>query len=152
MRGSRRRFLIWCIAALVLPRGVGAQAFDPVGLIGLDPASALKTLGPPFEVFSYRGVEEAEDNVVFFYPDFTYLFWFRNRVWQVRCDQRFKGAVFGLKLGMRRDEVGAAAEWAQTEIGDSVYFDFIKADYPIRVRLVFSGGILHDVYVYRSDY
>jgi hypothetical protein len=141
-------FPLLCCAA---PPCAAAES-DPVGLIGMDPASALETLGPPTEILSYRGAEESEDNVVFFYSDFIYLFWFRNRVWQVRFDRRFKGEVLGLKLGMRREDAGSGPPWAQTEQGNSVYFDLLQAQYPIRVRLVFVEGTLRDIYIYRSDY
>jgi hypothetical protein len=131
---------------------LSAMDFDPVGLIGLDPPSAYEVLGPPQEVFSFRGTEASEDNVVYFYPDFIYLFWFKNRVWQVRCDGRFEGTLFGVRLGMRREEVENGNGRTKTVRGDSVYFDVIEAQYPIRVRLVFIDGILSDVYVYRSDF
>ena len=152
MRSTPLFFILFFLAILAIPFAIHAQSFDPLGLIGLDPASALQTLGPPVEVFPYRGADAAEDNVVFFYPDFTYLFWFRNRVWQVRFDQRFTGTVFGLKLGMRQEVVGLPGNWRLIEAGDSLYFDPLEADYPIRVRLVFSEGLLHDIYVYRRDY
>jgi hypothetical protein len=139
-------------ALLTLSFALSARDFDPVGLIGLDPPAALEILGPPREVFSFRGVEPSQDNVVFFYTDFTYLFWYGNRVWQVRFDKRFDGTLFGVKLGMRLEEIRNGNGRAQTEQGDSIFFDVMEAEYPIRVRLVFVEGMLSDVYVYRSDF
>ena len=90
--------------------GAGAEAppagdFDPTQLIGLDLKAALDTLGTPQEVFSFRGQDDTEDNVVFFYSDYLYLFWYRNRVWQVRCDHRFARPLFGLAMGMPREVI-----------------------------------------------
>ncbi len=142
-------------AALILlvPAGLlCALELDPIALIGLDLRAALEVLGLPREVFPFRGEAPAEDNVVFFYPDYVYLFWYRDRVWQVRCDRRFDGTVFGVRLGMSIEEARAGNGRALIERGDSIYFDVTDAAYPIRVRLVFADGLLNDVYVYRSDY
>jgi hypothetical protein len=152
MPASARGIAVVIAAIFISAAPLAAQDFDPLELIGLDPVSALEVHGAPREVFPFRGVEEPQDNVVFFYPDFTYLFWFKNRVWQVRCDKRFNGTLFGLRLGMSREEAKSEIGRIQIEQGDSLYFDVIEATYPIRVRLVFADGILSDVYVYRSDF
>ncbi len=128
------------------------RQFDPLPLIGLDPASAFKAFGPPREIFPFRGVEDGEDNVVFFYDDYLYMFWFRNRVWQVRFDRRFDGQVLGLSLGMTREQVEQASTRSLISTGDSLYFDVAGASYPVRVRLMFDAEGLCDIYVYRSDY
>lgn len=128
------------------------RQFDPLPLIGMDPSSALQAFGPPREIFPFRGVEKGEDNVVFFYDDYLYIFWFRSRVWQVRFDRRFDGEVLGLSLGMRREQVERASTRALISAGDSLYFDVAGARYPVRVRLMFDSDALSDIYVYRSDY
>jgi len=133
--------------AVLHPRQV-----DPLPLIGMDPSTALQAFGPPREIFPFRGAEEGEDNVVFFYDDYLYIFWFRNRVWQVRFDRRFDGEVLGLSLGMTREQVGRASTRALLSAGDSLYVDVAGAGYPVRVRLVFDSDALSDIYVYRSDY
>jgi len=128
------------------------RQFDPLPLLGMDPSSALPAFGPPREIFPFRGAEEGEDNVVFFYDDYLYIFWFRSRVWQVRFDRRFDGEVLGLSLGMTREQVERASTRALISAGDSLYFDVAGAGYPVRVRLVFDSDALSDIYVYRSDY
>ncbi len=126
--------------------------FDPTALIGLDLKAALDSLGTPKEVFSYRGQDDTQDNVVFFYPDYLYLFWYRNRVWQVRCDHRFARPLFGVAMGMPREVIERTSTRQFAARGDSLYFDLDDAKYPIRVRLVFSNNALADLYVYRSDF
>ncbi len=128
------------------------RQFDPLPLIGMDPSSALQAFGPPREIFPFRGAEEGEDNVVFFYDDYLYIFWFRSRVWQVRFDRRFDGEVLGLRLGMTREQVERASTRVLISEGDSLYVDVAGAGYPVRVRLVFDSDALSDIYVYRSDY
>jgi hypothetical protein len=136
-------------AAAAAPRGAD---FDPTQLIGLDVKSALEALGAPQSVFSFRGQDESQDNVVFFYPDFLYLFWYRNRVWQVRCDRRFAKPLFGVAMGMPREVIERSSARRLIAKGDSLFFDLDDARYPLRVRLVFSNNALSDVYVYRSDF
>lgn len=140
------------VAAPAAPPLAGPGDFDPIKLIGLDLSGAMSTLGVPQEVFSYRGDDASQDNVVFYYGSYLYLFWYQNRVWQVRCDTRFSRPLLGLTLGMARDSVTRALKIPTTADGDSLYFDVNDAQYPIRVRLVFSDGVLSDVYVYRSDF
>ncbi len=137
--------------AAAVPAAASAD-FDPTRLIGLDLSGAMSTLGVPQEVFSYRGDDASQDNVVFYYGNYLYLFWYQNRVWQVRCDNRFNKPLFGLTLGMARDAVTRSFTIPLTPDGDSLYFDVNDAQYPIRVRLVFADGALSDVYVYRSDF
>jgi len=126
--------------------------FDPSRYIGLDLKAALDALGSPQEVFSFRGPEESQDNVVFYYSDFLYLFWYRNRVWQVRCDRRFAKPLFGVAMRMPREVIERTSRRQLAARGDSLFFDLDEAKFPLRVRLVFSNGSLSDLYVYRSDF
>jgi hypothetical protein len=144
-------FLAFLLSLATLPSAF-AEDFDPVRFIGLDPQAAFSTLGSPQEVFAFRGADEKQDNVVFFYPDFLYLFWYRNRVWQVRVDMRFAKPVFGLSLGMTEEEVEKSRTRPLIPAGNSLYFNLDDEKFPLRVRLLFTSGVLSDVYVYRSDY
>ena len=128
------------------------EDFDPVPYIGLDLKSAVGTLGAPQEVFSFRGPDENQDNVVFYYPDFVYLFWYRNRVWQVRCDRRFPRPLFGVAMGMPREVIQRTSPRRLSANGDSLYFDIDDGKYPLRVRMVFANDALSDIYIYRSDF
>jgi hypothetical protein len=128
------------------------EDFDPLPLIGMDPAAALAAFGPPREIFPLRGAGQAEDDVVFFYDQYLYMFWFRSRVWQVRFDRRFDRRVLGLTIGMSRTEAAQACPATLLPSGDSLYFDVPGCACPVRVRLVFESDALADIYVYRSDY
>ncbi len=145
------------LAACVIALGVSAaclaaEDFDPAAMIGMSPAEVFAAWGAPQQVFTERGAADGEEDAVFFYPDCTYLFWHGNRVWQVRCDRRFTGTVFGLSLGMSRDRVTERIGDGLSQRGSSLYFDIPGGSYPTRVRLVFYGDDLSDVYVYRSDF
>lgn len=139
---------------LFLAAGLAAAAGpdDPLELIGMDPAQVFAALGPPGEIFTWRAAEPLEDNIVFFYPDYRYVFWFRSRVWQVRFDRRYAGAVLGFTLGMSRWEAEAAAKGRLQQEGDSLYLALDGGRYPLRVRLVLADERISDIYVYRSDW
>ncbi len=143
-----------CVPALLLLSALAAPAGaeDPTRFIGMDLGTAVGALGLPRDMFTWRGTDETRDNVVFYYPDSLYLFWFRDRVWQVRFDRRYTAPVLGLTLGMSRDQVMQSYARKLLANGDSLYFDLDPAGFPARVRLVFAAGILSDMYVYRSDY
>ena len=150
MKPSPRPVLLALLFAVLAH--ASADDLDPTRFIGMDLRSAVDSLGLPRDMFTFRGEEETQDNVVFYYSDSLYLFWYRNRVWQVRCDHRFSGSVLGLSLGMSREEVERAFPATLTAVGDSLYFDLQGRSPPMRVRMVFTLKLLSDLYVYRSDF
>ncbi|MDF1569385.1 MAG: hypothetical protein RQ801_12580 [Spirochaetaceae bacterium] len=129
------------------------QAAEFAAKLGWTPDEAFGWLGPPDALFPYRGEVPSEDNVVFYYDDHTYLFWFSDRVWQVRADENWPGEVDGVRMGMSlaavRDIWGAPVN----DRDENPTWVLPDRGYPVRIRLYFddSGG-LHDLYVYRSDW
>jgi hypothetical protein len=151
MKSRMQALLLAFLLLLVLPAGADSS-FEPTRAIGMGLKSAVETFGLPQSMFSFRGSEEARDDVVFYYPDHMYLFWYKDKVWQVRYDRRSTAVVHGVSLGMNRQEVEAAVpERPLMTHGDSLYFD-LAGSFPVRVRLVFAGSTLSDIYVYRSDF
>ena len=129
-----------------------AEAFT--ARLGWTPEDALDELAAPESLFPYRGELEEEDNVVFYYPDHSYLFWFRDRVWQLRLDRRWSGDIDGVSMGMTLDEVIAA--WERPPINsrdEAPTWTLPDRGYPVRIRLYFGAdGRLNDLYIYRSDW
>jgi hypothetical protein len=158
--------LLGLLAARAGADGVGTAVGDPTHFLGMDLGAAVTALGLPRDMFTWRGTDQGRDNVVFYYADALYLFWFRDRVWQVRFDRRYTGPVFGLTIGMSRDQIIQSYPRKLLVSGDSLYFDLdpdgFPSDpplatnsargFPVRVRLVFDAGVLSDMYVYRSDF
>jgi len=56
------------------------QALELAEIVGMELEKAYKDFGGPAEVFTVRGEEEWQDDVVFYYDSHFYLFWFENRV------------------------------------------------------------------------
>ncbi|MCG8453804.1 MAG: hypothetical protein MI717_11555 [Spirochaetales bacterium] len=136
---------------LFLPAAPQAQEWTP--FIGFEPGEALQELGAPTEIFAHRGASAEEDNVVFFYPNRFYLFWFQNRVWQIRFDEKWEGELEGVTMGMPRSEVEAL--WGPSINEGDEHPTWILPDqgYPLRARLYFEDDRgLVDLYIYRSDW
>jgi hypothetical protein len=156
-----------------------ADPLDLPSLVGLTLPEALEHLGVPAEMFASRGEEGWQDDVVFYYPSHLYLFWYRNRVWQARLDERYSGsflaAVVGpvgteggakadreaaakagaaeaaLVMGRSRDQVLSVLGPPMREIDGSLVYHLEDRGYPVRLRLYFRDGRLVDAYCYRGD-
>ncbi len=143
------------LVVILLALAAGSAAAgpdDPIDLIGMDPAQLTAALGAPREIFTWRAADPIEDDIVFFYPDFRYVFWFQSRVWQVRFDNRYAGTVLGFSIGMRRSDVEAAGRGTLQESADSLFLSLDTGRYPVRVRLAMLDDRVDDIYVYRSDW
>lgn len=150
---KRRTLPVITVMLALLARPAAADSIEAAGVIGLQLKPVVDAFGLPQSMFSFRGSDETRDDVVFYYPDHMYLFWYKDRVWQVRFDRRASKVIHGVSLGMSRTEVESAVpERPLVASGDSLYFDLDAASFPVRVRLVFAGDTVSDIYVYRSDF
>ena len=130
-----------------LPRAVDFSA-----MLGWTPEEAFAWLGSPESLFPFRD-EAGDDCVVFYFSDHTYLFWYDDRVWQVRADRRWEGTVDGVAMGMTKEAVEGL--WGPPVNGFDAQPTWTLPDrgYPVRIRLYFDdSGLLSDLYVYRSDW
>ena len=160
MARPRPAVLIGLVLFSALAASAAAQESDPLPVaaeftakLGWTPAEALAWMGAPESLFPYRGAAEREDTVAFFYPDRLYLFWFRDRVWQVRADERWDGEVDGVRMGMDLEEVISLWGPPINDVDPQPTWTLPDRGYPVRIRLYFDeDGRLSDLYVYRSDW
>lgn len=158
MKGTARRWIVLggiFLFPLLLQAQEGAsdraEYFDLSQLLGMSPAETYEVLGAPAEVLASRTQNEVLQ-LVHFYADFIYLFWFRNRVWQIRVDSRFKGVFLGLRMGMTRAQVEhLLGPPRYAEEGGWYTYELPVVGYPRRLRLKFNDGRLADLYFFRSD-
>lgn len=127
------------------------QTLDLPAMIGLTLEEAYQSLGSPAELYVVRGKEPAQDDVVFYYADHLYLFWYENRVWQVRADGRFTGTVFSLPMGVSRRRVTETMGRPILESEDFLAFHIEDRGYPVQIRFYFENDALRDVYCFRGD-
>jgi hypothetical protein len=120
--------------------------------LGLGLADALTRFGAPDTVFAVRGIEAWQDDVVFSYASGFSLFWFGDRLWQIRFAVPYAGSVYGLSLGDPADKVfSLLGEPFEAPEGALVY-RLPYQGYPVRLRLVVKEGRLADAYLYRADF
>ncbi len=125
---------------------------DPETLLGLTLEESFKRFGPPHQVGVVRGSEPWQDDVLFIYPQGVSLFWFQDRVWQVRLSAPFPGKVRGIQIGDSRDQVSEILGPPYYAERDWILYHFEGASYPIRLRIFFREGWVEDLYVYRGDF
>lgn len=129
-----------------------ALNLDPYEILGQRPAESFDLLGSPAEVYTYRNARPEEDNVVFYFKNHIYLFFFQNRVWQVRADFRFEGNIYGLTMGSGIEKAEEILGPPFSIVENSRIYSLPYKAYPVRARLIFKDNILTDLYIYRSDY
>lgn len=121
--------------------------------LGFTMQNIWDTFGVPAEVFPFRGEDEWQDNVVFYYPNHVYLFLFDNRVWQIRIDSRYEKNITGtIKMGTSKDTILRRLGEAFYEDSESCMYILPDHGVPVRMRLFFKDDTLNDVYIYRGDF
>lgn len=129
---------------------------EPLTLIGLGVSEIFKYSESPEEIFPNRGIEEDEDNVVFYYPGGIYLFIYQNRVWQVRYDRTYTKSLLDAEMGMDRSQIlidSRAEGYVPLSEGDDfLTFQIFSVPYPVRIKMYFEEEKLDDLYVYRADF
>ncbi len=126
---------------------------DPIiDHIGYQLAQAVEEWGAPQEVAVSRGTEPRLDGVVFYYPDHSYLYWWGNRLWQIRFDARYKGELLTVEMGLTRAEVLKRLGNPFYSGTDDIIYQLPDRGFPLRLRLIFLNGRLNDLYLYRSDF
>jgi hypothetical protein len=131
---------------------IDPATLEPETLLGMTLEDAFNRLGPPHQVGVVRGSESWQDDVLFIYPLGISLFWFQDRVWQVRLSAPFTGKVRGIQIGDSRDQVSEVlGSPYYTETSWNLYH-FEGPSYPIRLRVFFKEGLVEDMYLYRGDF
>ncbi|MDX9801668.1 MAG: hypothetical protein RBT69_10070, partial [Spirochaetia bacterium] len=116
---------------------------NPENLLGLNPSEIFEIIGAPESVYTMRGKLEWQDDVIFYYSTNLYLFFYDNRVWQVRGDYRFEGSLLGVKAGMEREKTRKLlGKPASEEKDEDIYLNPAKMTrlekgFPVRMRLIF---------------
>ena len=144
-------FLVIFFTILCLVTAEETISDDYNSWIGMTLNEAYTNFGVPESVFTYRGLKAEYDDVVFF-REGVYLFWFNDRVWQVRFDKNYTKTCNAINIGMSQKEVLSilGPPWVKKE--DSDIFTIKNESYPIRFRIFYEKGIVTDLYLYRGDF
>jgi hypothetical protein len=125
---------------------------DPAPFLGFGLAESLSRFGPPASVYSLRGDEAWQDDVVFAYsPGYT-LFMYGNKLWQLRFSKPYIGSIYGLFIG--DDSAKALSILGQPFEADSssLVYRMPYKSYPVKLRLALQDDRIVDAYLYRADF
>lgn len=154
MRGHARAAVALALAALALRLQAEAPPRlddDPSALLGLTLPDAISRLGPPSSVAAVRGAEAWQDDVAFIYaPGYT-LFWYGDRLWQIRLAAPYAGSILGLFLGDSADKACSLLGQPYESGPDYLLYRMPYKAFPVRLRLLLSEGRVADAYLYRAD-
>lgn len=118
----------------------------PENLVGLTLTELFSRFGVPGEVYSARGEQEWQDDVVFVYPEGDFYL-YRDRVWQVSV-KKFRGT----RTGDSRPAAILSLGEGVREFADSAVCSLRQSPWPLDVRVNFnSAGEVSAIFLYRPD-
>ena len=136
-------------SAADLTENVSAEQLLP--LLGSDPQTAFEAFGAPVSLNILRGSDPSLDDVVSIHESGIYLFWFRDRVWQIGFGSYFGGMFEGVKIGMTEAEVFEKLGEPQLREKTTAIYEIFYREFPVSMRFVFKGAKIAEMYLYRSD-
>lgn len=119
--------------------------------IGSDPRKAFTAFGIPVSLNVLRGEEPSLDDVVSVHDAGVYLFWYRDRVWQIGFGSYFTGTFEGVKIGMKETDLTAKLGKPLLRDEKMIVYEIFHREFPVSMRFVIEQGKVSEMYLYRSD-
>jgi hypothetical protein len=120
--------------------------------LGMTPVQAIQSFGAPHSMYIQPGPAEWQQDIVFYYSDHSYLYWFNNRVWQVRFDRRHGEPIFGISMASSLSRVRNQLGEPLFESESELIYPVVERGFPLRARFIFEDTRLIEVFIYRSDF
>ena len=136
-------------SAADLTENVSAEQLLP--LLGSDSQTAFEAFGAPVSLNILRGSDPSLDDVVSIHESGIYLFWFRDRVWQIGFGSYFGGIFEGVKIGMTEAKVFEKLGKPQLREKTTAIYEIFYREFPVSMRFVFKDAKIAEMYLYRSD-
>ncbi|MCL2878892.1 MAG: hypothetical protein FWF29_01485 [Treponema sp.] len=129
------------------PGGQNAAAAAVISsYIGLQLDDLITQFGPPESVYSSRGQELWQDDVVFVYLEGDFYI-FKDRVWQVKIKN-----AYGVSVGDPKAAAILALGDEAEDQGDFILLPLPPAGWPITLRMNFNAaGKVSGIFIYRPD-
>jgi hypothetical protein len=160
MGHSRRLTLFSAALFIVLPFTLWAQTTsaaagplnlsgspDPAEFVGLTLEELVGRLGFPQSMYTVRGLEDWQDDVVFGYGDREFYF-YKDRVWQVGLR-----TAYGIRVGEKRNVIPLIMGDGTEVTGDCSLAPLTGRSWPMTVRFNNDkNGLVTAIFIYRSDF
>jgi hypothetical protein len=146
-----RKVILICAVLLIAvsplwPQQWGSRNDEIISNIGLSLEDLFLRFGVPKTVYTARGEENWQDDVVFVYSEWDFYI-YRDRVWQVG----FKSG-YGIKIGdVKAAALLVLADKAQDR-GDYLLYPLTGGSWPLSLRVNFNAGKISGIFVYRTDF
>jgi len=146
-----RAFLVLfflCVLPLLHTQSQGnGQGSDPVSFVGITLEELINRFGVPRSVYTARGREEWQDDVVFVYDQGDFYV-YKDRVWQIGLK-----ATRGINTGDSRGVVSLILGSGAEPRGDSIFFPLNEKPWPLMLRFDFdAAGRVQAIFIYRTDF
>jgi hypothetical protein len=120
---------------------------EPVSFIGMNLEELYERFGIPRAVFTVRGDEIWQDDVVFQYNEGEF-FIYREMVWQVKLLH-----AFGISVGDPKQAALLVLGESVEDMGDYLLKRLSGRAWPLMLRINFNNsGRTSAIYLYRPDY
>jgi hypothetical protein len=139
--------IVLTVAASLWPQNSAPGQYDEqIALIGMKLDELYQRFGSPQTVYTARGGEIWQDDVVFVYNEGDFYV-YQDRVWQIGIK-----SIYGIRLGdAKAVALLVLGENAQDK-GDYVLYSFPGSAWPLSMRVNFTAGKISAIFVYRADY
>ncbi|MDR2841592.1 MAG: hypothetical protein LBV52_00135 [Spirochaetaceae bacterium] len=154
----KRKLVFYCFAAFfcksvfaqdVLPGSTLRQAaeLDPIQLIGRTVQEIIESYGAPVSVYSVRGAEDWQDDVVFEYKNLDFYF-YKDKVWQISIKRGL-----GINVGDSRATALLLLGENTQDKGNHILKTLTGMNWPLQWRFsINKSGKVSAIYLYRMDY
>jgi len=140
---------LWIVTIPLWPQGQAdgqPQEGDPALLIGFTLSDLINRFGVPRSVYSVRGLQEWQDDVVFVYDEADFYI-IKDRVWQVGLK-----SAYLIRSGDSRAAVSSNFGEPLSSGEDYVIFPLRGNHWPLALRCNFdSTGRVKAIFIYRLD-
>jgi len=149
-----RRITFFCIVLIVTSIAIWPQTFQPVveqmgepfSFVGMTLTELITRFGVPESVYTARGDEEWQDDVVFVY-DAGDFYIFRDRVWQIGIT-----SVYGIRTGDLKAVALLILGDEARDMGDYILFRLHGSAWPLSLRVSIRDDRISAIYIYRPDF
>ena len=141
--------LTFSLSAQERPLNTGLSIDEQYYFVGMTLEELINRFGPPRAVYSARGNEIWQDDVVFQYNGAD-VYIYRDRIWQVKF-----ASTHGISNGDKRAAALLALGNKAEDKGDHALVSISGKSWPMTMRVNFSNngntGTVTAIYIYRSD-
>ena len=120
---------------------------DKFSYVGMKLGELFERFGTPRTVYTARGIELWQDDVVFQYSDGDFYI-FGDRVWQVKIP-----SVYGISVGDPKAAALLVLGNTAEDRDDHLMMPLDGKDWPLMMKINFNNAsVVTAIYIYRSDF